>query len=472
MLIGTRGGFARALTGVARTMAGVALSVAILPLASAGAESLSGEVRGLVDDHPQIKAARSAVVASQEGIRRESAGFLPTLTGTAGAGYEHTDSLATRAAGQDNQQFFATNATLEARQNLFNGLGTQSGVSSAKALTRASQETLTAITQNVLLEAVTTYLNVLRNRELVRLNRGNERAIQDQLQLEDERVQRGSGIAVDVLEAKSRLQIAREQSVAFQGALKDTISNYVQVFGHAPSLDDMMAVTPIAASLPATKEEGISLIRNGNPVIQIAEAQIESAQHERGRAESTYWPSVDLVGRANIENNLSGVEDVRHDYSIKLEARWVFFDGMLTPANSAAAGARYQEAIQNGRNVTRKTIELMETSWHQMEVANERADLLRNAMNIAAEVFASRLELREAGKETAINVLDAQSQLYNACINFVNAVFDSEVAAYRVLNTLGRLDRGAVENSEPVQQSTVVDQCGFTEGEGEYRVGN
>lgn len=457
---------------VAQAASGIALALLMLPWNGASAESLKSEVEGLLGDHPQIRAAQSAVDAGTEGERRERAGYLPTVTGTAGAGYEHTDSLATRAAGQDNVQFFATNATLEVRQNVFNGFGTRSGVRSAGALTRAAEETLTAVTQNVVLEAVTTYMNVLRNRELVRLNRGNERAIQEQLQLEDERVQRGSGIAVDVLEAKSRLQIAREQSVAFQGALKDTVANYIQVFGHAPVLDEMRAVTPAQESLPATKEEGIALIQKGNPVIQIAQAQVSSALHERDRAASTYWPSLDVVARANIENNLSGVEDVRHDYSLKLEARWVLFDGLLTPANTGAAAARYQEAIQNGRNVTRKTIELMEIAWHQMEVADERAELLRNAMNIAAEVFASRLELREAGKETAINVLDAQSQLYNACINFVNAVFDSEIAAYRVLNTLGELDRGAVANSQPVEQSTVVEQCGFKAGKDEYRVGD
>ena len=43
------------------------------------------------------------------------------------------------------------------------------------------------------------------------MSRLNETNIQNQLNLEDERVQRGSGIAVDVLQAKSRLQLAKER---------------------------------------------------------------------------------------------------------------------------------------------------------------------------------------------------------------------------------------------------------------------
>lgn len=455
----------------ARGALAAAAFVAMVSSSTAGhAASLQDEVFGLLETHPQIQAAEQNLEATRQGIRQERSAHMPQANVSAGAGVEYTDSPATRAAGFDNKELFATNATLELRQNLFNGFGSVAGVRSAKALTEAADYTLTAVTQNVLLEASTAYLNVLRTSELYRLNQGNEFSIQEQLELEDERVQRGSGIAVDVLEAKSRLQIAKEQSVTFQGALKDAIANYLQVFGHAPNVSEMMAVTPMRSFLPESKEAAIELIRNASPVLQIAQAQIDSASHERLRAKSTYWPTVDVVGLANVENNLAGIEDVRRDLSIKLELTWAIFDGFLTPATSAAAGARYQEAIENGRNVSNRTIELMEISWHEMEVADERAELLRNAMNIAAEVFRSRVELREAGKETAINVLDSQSALYTACINFVNAFFDSEVAAFRVLNTVGQLDREAVANVQPVERSTVVEQCGFTEGERGYRL--
>lgn len=451
-------------------MAGVAL-LAVLP--AAHAEPMIEAIQGLVAEHPQIRAARQALEASNQNFKRERSAKLPQVSLTAAAGPEHTDSLATRQAGLENEQLFATNATLEVRQNLFNGFGTYAGMDSARALIRASDQTLAAVSQNVVLEGVTAYLNVLRNRELVRLNRGNVRAITEQLELEDERVVRGSGISVDVLLAKSRLQIAKEQKLAFQGSLKDALATYQQVFASSPDPEDMVAMAVDPALLPESKEAGIKQIESDNPIIKIASAQADSAMHERRRARSTYFPTVDLVGVANIENNLAGVEDVRRDFSIKLEATWQLFDGLLTPANTAEAGARYQEALESRRDVLRRTTELMEISWHEMEVARERAELLRNAMNIAGEVFQSRVELREAGKETAINVLDAENELYSACINFVNALFDSQIAAFRVLNTLGRLDAAAVAQSQPVQQSAVIGQCGFSEsGDGDYRTEN
>jgi len=55
-------------------------------------------------------------------------------------------------------------------------------------------------------------------------------------------------------------------------------------------------------------------------------------------------------------------------------------------------------------------------------------------------VFTSRKKLREAGKETVINVLDAENEIYNAQINLTSARFDHKLAVYQLLLAMGRLD--------------------------------
>ncbi|MEJ0070461.1 MAG: TolC family protein [Pseudomonadota bacterium] len=51
----------------------------------------------------------------------------------------------------------------------------------------------------------------------------------------------------------------------------------------------------------------------------------------------------------------------------------------------------------------------------------------------------SRRRLRDSGRETALNVLDAENELYNARINLVGATFDARRAAYRLLQSTGDL---------------------------------
>ncbi|HEX9837429.1 MAG TPA: TolC family protein, partial [Alphaproteobacteria bacterium] len=58
------------------------------------------------------------------------------------------------------------------------------------------------------------------------------------------------------------------------------------------------------------------------------------------------------------------------------------------------------------------------------------------------EVFDSRRRLRDAGRETAINVLDAQSEVFNARLNYLAATYDAQLAVFRVLGAMGLLGPG------------------------------
>ena len=67
-------------------------------------------------------------------------------------------------------------------------------------------------------------------------------------------------------------------------------------------------------------------------------------------------------------------------------------------------------------------------------------ELLENAVNIAAEVFSSRQQLRKAGKETVINVLDAENEVNNTQINYTSASYDERLSVYQLLLAMGLLN--------------------------------
>jgi adhesin transport system outer membrane protein len=54
-------------------------------------------------------------------------------------------------------------------------------------------------------------------------------------------------------------------------------------------------------------------------------------------------------------------------------------------------------------------------------------------------VFEARDRLRRAGRETAVNVLDAENEVYSARINYVQAAYDGRRAIYRLLAAMGQL---------------------------------
>jgi len=82
---------------------------------------------------------------------------------------------------------------------------------------------------------------------------------------------------------------------------------------------------------------------------------------------------------------------------------------------------------------------------------------LRNASLIAREVFEARQKLRAAGNDTAINVLDAETEVFNARIKQVRAEFDARLARAQLLFSMGQLTPANLFDHQPQNGSLIDD---------------
>ena len=237
--------------------AGTVMIVAV----QARAQSFDDEIVRLLDTHPQILAERARTEATAAGVDEAIAAFLPSVDLSASEGYGKIDSPGRRSgAGMPYTGDFKK-VTLSITQNLFDGFLKDANLVSAKANNQAAGEIFSQVQQATLLQGVRAYLDVLRQSRMLAIARDNEDNLQTQLALEDERVRRGSGLTVDVLAAKSRLQIAKEQRVAFEGALKNAVSLYVRLFAQAPDVAEMTDPPDVAGSLPGSMTEAVRFAR-------------------------------------------------------------------------------------------------------------------------------------------------------------------------------------------------------------------
>ena len=288
-------------------MFGVCLVIA----APASAQLLESELAGLLAYHPQIQAAEKTVESTLKEIDKAQAAYFPTVALNADAGPVFIDSPTERAQQDSAKAWLRTEnvAGLTVTQNLFNGFATTTATRTARLNAAIAGITLEGTRQNTLFEGVTTYIDVLRQRRLIELALANEETIQIQLNLEDERVLRGSGIAVDVLQAKSRLQISKERRVNFEGALIDAVSRYVQVFDHAPDLEAMLDPVPPVEILPTDLDTAIETGLKENPAVANSDATIEVTRERRRALQAEYMPTFDLVGRYNYEKHVNATLD-------------------------------------------------------------------------------------------------------------------------------------------------------------------
>lgn len=414
------------------------------PAAKVFAQALEAELRGLATDHPLIKSAEAQVSAAQQGLRATWAPFLPTLDFNGGNGYERINTPAFRATPEGPFDTDAENYALSLRENLFDGGRKFANRRAAQLQLNVVDLSLTNTRQNVLYEGATAYINVLRQAELVELTSQNGETIRKQLNLEDERVRRGSGISVDVLQAKSRLQFSMERYVATRGALEEAQARYLQVFSHVPEMKSLSIPPPPDHLLPKTVEDAVAIALAENAQVESASKRIDIGTEQRAAINAEYYPSLDVVLQSKYERDFNGAPGIRRDKSAKLQATWVLFSGLSTQSRAAQAAYDTDARRADLQQTRRKVEEQTRLAWSALQTARERVLLLENAVNIASEVFASRTKLREAGKETVINVLDAENEVFSARINYASALYDARLAAYQLLLAIGRLEVDAV----------------------------
>lgn len=170
-------------------------------------------------------------------------------------------------------------------------------------------------------------------------------------------------------------------------------------------------------------------------------ARLNTAVRERRRTvNAEYFPTMDLVGSWNYEKHKGAVVGTRRDYSLLLSGTWDLFTGFSTQASLTQAAFDYRASKDNHDFVFRKVVEQTKLGWQALVTVRKRLELLESAVNIATEVFESRKKLRTAGKETVINVLDAENEVNNAQINFTSAAYDEKIAIYQLLLAMGRLN--------------------------------
>lgn len=429
------------------------IAVAVLGLVAGYAMSspLEPELKRVFVEHPGLKAARNAVEASEKRAEAARGGLRPRITVSGDSGREEINS---RAYKPDNEQGTLGNNGLmdkfsrsqlsrsqlavSVEQMLYDGGRRSSQVSVADLDKEIQGLNYRSQTQDVLVEALAAYMQVARHLTLIRLATLNEQTTQRQLELERLRLDGGGGVAVDVLQARTRLQIVRERRVFYEQGLRDAVATYEQVFGKSPVIETVQDLQPFEMRMPGSVIAAINKGLEQNVRIRISEKQIERARTQIEAERAGFKPKVDLVGSRTAGRNVMQMHQ-RDESSVLMKFSWNLYSGGDTTNLFAAATKDHEEQVDRLAVMRNKVTESIRVAWNQVINGNERLELLDSAALIAKDVMENRKRLRDAGKEPAINVLDSEVEYYGVLANKVNALFDTRINSYRLLSLLGEL---------------------------------
>ena len=100
---------------------------------------------------------------------------------------------------------------------LFNGGSVKNSVRAAETRVDAGRATLRAVEGDVFTQAVSAYMDVIRDRAIVELNQNNVKVLDTNLEATRDRFQIGDLTRTDVAQSEARLQLGRSQLAVAQG---------------------------------------------------------------------------------------------------------------------------------------------------------------------------------------------------------------------------------------------------------------
>jgi outer membrane protein len=418
----------------------VALSAALLAT-GARAETIGGALAKAYLNNPDINQQRAAVRAQDENIPKANAGYLPNVSAQASAGLTDLYGTGLGASTPDpyRQDTRPRGYGLTVTETLWNGNRTENSIRQAESNVFGTREQLRNTEQNVLLSAVTYYMDVLRDTAILDLDRNNVEVLQEQLRQTQDRFNVGEVTRTDVAQAEASLAGARATALGAQSQLQASLANYRQAIGDDPK--SLSPVAPLSRQLPKALPEAIAVSQVEHPAIVAMLHGVDAAALQVKIAEGALYPTAGLTGQVQKNFDVAG-------YPVGSQTLTTSLMGQITvpiwDGGATYAGAR-QAKEQLGQTELQTDLQrdkvraAVVAAWGANENSSGVLRAARAEVQAAEVALAGVREEAKVGQRTTLDVLNAQQALLNARVQLVTAQHDSVVNSYSLLSAVGRL---------------------------------
>lgn len=452
----------------------------------ASATSLQEAVVIAVTENPQVLSAAHDREAAAAQLAAARGAYLPRVDLNAGYAQEQLDSPTTRLIGERYRFFAHREGSLSVSQTLFDGFGIQRQLDRSRAALRSSDYTLAGTAEQVALDTIGAYLDVLRRQRTLALAQDNvdgHRQIREMIRL---RVGAGVSRNSDLDQSDSRLALALSALRQEQGALADAESTYRRLVGRAP---EALALSPapvsklpgvwggvrggvlgpdrelqdpslpplpesdadsgelpprdervdpgLAQSMIDTQTAAVREALDQHPALLAARQAALSAQAGIGVARAAFYPTLSTELASSQLHDV--VRDTTKDTSVGVRLRMNLFSGGIDRANISLAAARHERALSEQQRIERQvTDNLSQAGFDLLTIRDRRLELARYTA-ATAKARQAYLKQYNVGQRSLLDLVNSQDEQYNARTAVANAEFTEHFVVYRVLQAMGRL---------------------------------
>jgi len=418
---------------VPSTAVAVSSIITLVQTGPAHGQQLSDVLIKVYDYNPTILAARAELEQINELVPQARTTFLPTLGLSRSYSRENTNAVSEgNTSGADTRT-----DTLSVSQSILN-LANSAAIKKAEYDVNAQRGRLRASEQTVLLQAITSYLNVLRTSNIVKLRENNVAVLKAHLQSVQVQYDLRRRTNADLAQSKSRLEKGRADRATAKGDYDKAVSQYIQIVGMAP---DKLKIPTFNFKLPTDIEEAGKLAIQDHPTVLAAKWAIDGAKADIDSKQGARAPNLALSGsiaNSNVNNRIADNSEtltstVAMTLTIPIFQAGAEFSNVRT-AKKALRQRRYE--YDQARRVARDNAR---QAWEDRTSAKAKVKAFSSQIVAAKTALKGITAELEVGRRTVLDLLDSEQELLDAEVNLATAQRDDMVARFTILERTGRL---------------------------------
>lgn len=397
------------------------------------AATLSSEINHLIEVDNRIKEQKSNTLASSLATKATIRTKFPTLSITTGLARE-----ALRNTGSASTLLNPRDIDASVAIPIFN-VALDGTLKQTRLSEEQAQLLQQSISNSVVLEGVSTYLNLLSAKQFLDYANTSVRNIQAQTKLQDAKISIGTGLTSDLLQAKSQLAGAEARRAQAELSSYQAEVLYITLFGRMPN-SPMEPVTFSPSWLPDNVDECIKLALENNIDYSTQRKTYQILKLQKNLQQDTLiYPSLNLVLNGKWKRDVAGVAGFERDLSAKLQLTHQF--------NLGGSGIYlYRSSVKNlesglFRDLQARTVleRSVRSAWGEYRYLKENSEFLKIQLDLSREFLDLARQEQALGNRSLLDVLTGETAEINAASDYYVAESLQKTSGFRILSLIDSL---------------------------------
>jgi outer membrane protein len=398
--------------------------------------SLQDCIDTALKNQPALKAAHAGIAAGKGREIQARAPYLPQIT--ASTGYSDNHQLG-GAFGDSTTKSYTS--TLSANQMIYDFGKTGNAFDAARFGAKSAELDADRVAQDVVLNVKQAYFGLLQAKRLIIVAQQTLEQTESHLKQAQAFFRTGSKPKFDVTRAEVEVNSSKLSQINANNTVRIRTIALYNAMGIEPGGDiDIEDILTTSTDVPPYDQVKAEALKT-RPEMRKADADIEAARSRVKAAESDYYPTLSANGAYNWAHGTASMGpfrgDVQDSWNAGIMLSVPLFEGGLTKGKVGEARANL--LIAEAQRDTLKQSILIELSqaYADMESAKVRIVVMESSLQKARENLFIAQGRYEAGVGPYIEVTDAQVAAVNAETDHVQALYDYQLAAARLLKAIG-----------------------------------